>query len=291
LVCRGYGGQSRSIHLSIRDKFTPEPAVPADSTEITLEAWSKAGSRLRPFLVSAEASSLYFSLLSEPGVHRHSELATSSIGYVTGANDFFHLRPSEAERLGIPRDLLKVAVRKSEQLPKERITRDDVNRWLAEDRSVLLLDLKGTSRLPDPVIRYLDSPTGHEVRTAYKCRVRKPWYGVPDVKTPHAFLSVMCGREPTIVGNDARCVGTNSLHAVTLKDPARLPDLLAGWRTPLARLGAELEGHSLGGGILKLEPTEAGRVPVPMSPLKLTRADQAVLDDAIVKARSWRHHD
>lgn len=290
LVCRGYGGKSRSIHLSTRERFAPEPEPPLDAKEISLTEWSLAGGRLRPYLLPSAASSLYFSLLSQPGVHRHSELASSSIGYVTGANDFFHLRPSEAEKLAIPSELLKVAVRKSEQLPQDRITRATVDRWIAEDRPVLLLDLKGQTRLPDAVARYLDSAAGHEVRKAYKCRVRKPWYGVPDVKVPHAFLSVMCGREPTIVGNEARCVGTNSLHAVTLRNPALLADLLAGWRSPLARLGAELEGHSLGGGMLKLEPSEAGRVPVPMLPLKLAKADQAVLDEAIVAARSWRHH-
>lgn len=291
LVCRGFGGKTRSIHLSTRDRFQPETETPLDTREITLEEWSRAGGRLRPFLVSAEATSLYFSLLSQPGVHRHSELASSNIGYVTGANDFFHLRPSEASRLGIPRQFLKVAVRKAEQLPDRAITGAEVERWIADDRAVLLLDLKGKPELPETVRRYLDSPAGHEVRTAYKCRVRKPWYGVPDIKVPHAFLSVMCGREPAIVGNDAGCVGTNSLHTVNLKNPAVLPRLLAGWRSSLARLGAELEGHSLGGGMLKLEPMEAGRVPVPLVALRLAKHDQAVLDEAITVARSWRHHE
>jgi hypothetical protein len=40
--------------------------------------------------------------------------------------------------------------------------------------------------------------------------------------------------------------------------------LSALWQTSLTRLSVEIEGHALGGGMLKLEPTEAGRVLVPI---------------------------
>lgn len=291
LVCAGFGGRCDSIELSTEDRFRPDDFPPARSRRVSLREWLGAGGRLRPFLIPEEASRLYLDLCARPEVARHGTLASASIGYVTGANDFFHLRPSEAERWGIPDELLKVAVRKSDQLPERRIDSSTVRRWLAEDRAVLLLDLKGRPELPPEVRRYLDSPAGHAAREAYKCRVRKPWFGVPDVKTPDAFLSVMCGRAPSMVENAAGCVGTNSLHAVTLKDRRQLKALVEGWRTPLARLGAELEGHSLGGGMLKLEPSEAARVPVPMKALPLTAADESALDQAIRAARAWRHHD
>ena len=70
-----------------------------------------------------------------------------------------------------------------------------------------------------------------------------------------------------------------------------IPDAFEGWRSPLTKLGAELEGHSLGGGMLKLEPSEAARVPVPMQALKLTAGDESKLDQAIREARAWRHHE
>src|SRR5262249_15199901 len=35
------------------------------------------------------------------------------------------------------------------------------------------------------------------------------------------------------------------------------------WQTSLTRLSVEIEGHALGGGMLKLEPTEAENVLVP----------------------------
>ena len=55
-------------------------------------------------------------------------------------------------------------------------------------------------------------------REAYKCRNRDPWYAIPDVRVPDAFLSYMSGRRPVLVRNDAECVCTNSLHAVTSRN-------------------------------------------------------------------------
>lgn len=291
LVCSGFGGRCGTIHLSTEERFNSSDFPPSHTRRISLREWLEAGGRLRPFLISQDASRLYLDLCSQPTVMRHGEIASASIGYVTGANDFFHLRPSEATRWGIPEAFFKIAVRKSDQLPDRRIDRATVRQWIAEDRPVLLLDLKQHRELPPAVSAYLESPSGHVARKAYKCRVRSPWYGVPDVKTPHAFLSVMCGKNPVMVENAAGCVGTNSLHAVTLRDPKKLKAMVDGWRSPLARLGAELEGHSLGGGMLKLEPSEAARVPVPMRPMKLTPGDESKLDQAIREARSWRHHE
>jgi hypothetical protein len=40
-------------------------------------------------------------------------------------------------------------------------------------------------------------------------------------------------------------------------------NLACAWQTSLARLSCELEGHALGGGVLKLEPTEAENTLLP----------------------------
>lgn len=289
LVCRKFGGRTKSLRLTTRDCFKPLKHLPAVTREVSLAQWEAAGGRLRPFLLTSHQTGLYFSLLQDPKVLRHGDLATASIGYVTGGNDFFHMRPSDAARHGIPREFFKVAVRKGVQLPSRRITKAVVEGWIDQDLPVLLLDLKGRDLLPNSVRRYLDGPAGQQVRKAYKCRARKPWYGVPDVKAPDAFLPVMSGRSTGIVSNDFGCVGTNSVHTVTMKNGESVETLLSGWSSPLARLGTELEGHSLGGGMLKLEPGEAARVPIPVEPLPLSVADQATLDEAIANARSWRH--
>lgn len=290
LHCAGYGARTDTILLSSLDRFAPLDAPPKITRRVALAEWRAAGERLRPFLLPAPALALYQSLTASDAVRLFGNLATASIGYVTGANDFFHLRPSEAERRQFPRELLRAAVRKSEQLPSEAVNRATVRRWLVADEPVLLLDLRNARELPVPVRAYLDEEAGQQARRTYKCRNRDPWYGVPDVKAPDAFLSVMCGRRPHLVRNEAACVCTNSLHAVTLRAEVTMNALQRGWCSPLAELGAEIEGHPLGGGMLKLEPREAARIPIPVGDLLLTHGDEQTLTEAVLHARKWRHH-
>ena len=161
---------------------------------------------------------------------------------------------------------------------------------MREDEPVLLLDLNRVSAVPSEVQAYLDSEAGHLARASYKCRNRKPWYAVPDIKVPQAFMTVMNGSRPSLIFNDAGCVCTNSLHAVKLRHGFQSATLEAGWRSALAELGTEIEGHPLGGGMLKLEPREAQRIPIPLSELPLAPQDQSVLLQATATMRTWRHH-
>jgi len=155
---------------------------------------------------------------------------------------------------------------------------------------VLLLNLRGVDPLPAPVREYLDTEAGRHAKATYKCRNRRPWYVVPDVKTPDAFLSYMSGLSPTLVANGARCACTNSVHAVRLSPGFEISDLQRAWETPICQLSCEIEGHPLGGGMLKLEPGEAANVRVPLGGLALGRADAATVDEAIREARRWRHY-
>ena len=70
----------------------------------------------------------------------------------------------------------------------------------------------------------------------------------------------MSGITPVLVANHAKCVATNSIHVVRLNGAIALPELQERWRQPITELSCELEGHPLGGGMLKLEPREAGRI-------------------------------
>ena len=183
-----------------------------------------------------------------------------------------------------------MTIRKGEQLPAVRVDSDSVREWLRRDEPVLLIDLKGVNELTPSIKRYLDSPAGREARKGYKCRNRDPWYAVPDVRVPDAFLSYMSGVRPVLVRNDAGCVCTNSVHAVTLKPGCSIPRLQRAWSNPLVDLSCELEGHPLGGGLLKLEPREAASVRLPLGNLRLKSSEAMALKDGIDEMRRWRHY-
>ncbi len=92
--------------------------------------------------------------------------------------------------------------------------------------------------------------------------MRKPWYAVPHVYQADGFLTYMSGGDPRLVANEAGAVAPNTLHIVRLRSGCQrtILHLAAAWQTSLTALSCEMEGHSLGGGLLKLEPLEAGRV-------------------------------
>jgi hypothetical protein len=236
----------------------------------------------------SDARDLYREIAGRRDTRRFGELASVGIGYVSGANDFFHLRPSDASRWGIPSTFLHPSVRNGRVLPRSRVTASVVASWKRRDEPILLLKLPKIHDLPRSVSRYLDTDAGHAARAAYKCRVRDPWYSVPDVQVPDFFLSYMSGLEPNLVRNDAHCTCTNSVHIVRLKESAARGHLLS-WGSEFVQLSCELEGHPLGGGMLKLEPREATQIVLP-TPATLKRTNGFVIAEGIQTMRAWRHY-
>ena len=291
LYADGFGGRSRFLELVIQDRFIPSPSPPAPEHEISLTGWRRARGHLRRWFLPRKALALYESLEDGPDAFRLGTVASVGIGYVTGANDFFHLRRSQVKALDIPATFLRRSVRKGEWLPETRVlTANHVRRWIADDEPAFLLDLAGRKVLPGAVRKYLESPAGAAARAAYKCRVRNPWFAVPDVHAPDGFLTYMSGERVGLVRNDARCVATNSVHVVNLKNGLSFFPLQRAWDHPLTTLSCEVEGHPLGGGMLKVEPREAQRILLPRHTMTLAPSSQALLNDGIRTMRRWRHY-
>jgi adenine-specific DNA-methyltransferase len=223
--------------------------------------------RLIESLISRKARTLYQELRTARDTTWLGYLADVGIGYVTGANDFFHLSSETAEEWTIPGRYLRACVRRSRGLTGLRLTRQDWSGLLASGEAGYLLELPATGPLPDGVNRYLEHGKRGGVHKTFKCSNRSPWYRVPHVYEPDAFLTYMSGGVPRLVANDAGVVGPNSLHILRLHDGARITSsiLAALWQTSLTRLSVEIQGHALGGGMLKLEPSEAEQVLLPFA--------------------------
>ena len=289
LYADGFGGRTSEIALTVADRFSPNPSPPRATSRIVVSEWRDVWRRrLRPYLLPKAVRELYREASGDAESFRLSEAADAGIGYVSGANDFFHLRPSEAVRWGIPDALLLPSVRNGRALAAGPLTAASVAGWRKADEPVLLLRLPKSPRVPAGVRRYLDSGAGRLAREAYKCRVRDPWWSVPDVKVPDYFLSYMSGVTPSLVKNAAGATCTNSVHAVRAVDPAKMARAAALWSSPFVQLSCELEGHPLGGGMLKLEPREAGRVLLPSKRVQ-AELSPAVVAAALTTMRAWRH--
>ena len=290
LYAEGFGGQTNHLRFTALPSFQPSNSPPAAFNVVNIDEWKQSWNRrLRPYLLSASIRDIYRSTLNDQNTRRMRELAAVGIGYVSGANSFFHLRPSEATKWKIPDVLLRPTVRKAEYLTGKRLTTAAVEKWRRADDQVLLLSIPKNVELPRSVRKYLETDEAILAQGAFKCRNRSPWYSVPDVKTPEFFLTYMSGLTPNLVRNDAGCTCTNSVHAVSFHSAEAAKALTLVWRSEYLQLSCELEGHPLGGGMLKLEPGEAAQIIVP-SPETIGKLPPASIIEAVGIMRQWRHY-
>lgn len=214
----------------------------------------------------AAARELYQRLKNNVRVHKLGALADVGIGYVTGRNAFFHLSQQELRQWAIPQRFLRRAVRRGRSFSGTRFTTADWEEGVANGEPGYLLSIRPGDTLTAGVRAYIEYGKREGFDTAYKCRMREPWYAVPHVYKPDAFLTYMSGAGPRVAANHADAVAPNTLHIVRFRPLCGVTaDAFATlWQSSLTRLSVEVEGHALGGGMLKLEPTEAGNVLVPI---------------------------
>ncbi len=259
-----------------------------DGSEIDARAVESGEERLLHYLLPESCRHLYRQLRSSPQVAALGQLADVGIGYVTGDNDFFHVNRALVEAYGLPERMLRRAVRSGADLLGLRYTYEDWKSLHDGGQQNLLLHISNAQPLPESVRRYLVQGERKGVPARYKCRVREPWYAVPHVYDAAGFLTYMSGRDPRLVSNEAGAVAPNTLHLVRPYPNAPLGplELAATWQSSLTALSCELEGHSLGGGMLKLEPTEARRVAVVVSGFPAKALSELAQElDGVLRAR------
>jgi len=222
--------------------------------------------RILHYLLPEPIRALYEEIGNSENVARLGSVADVGIGYVTGDNEFFHLTREIAEAFAVPPEFLRPAVRSGSDFAGLRFTSSD---WCSLHRAGsanLLLQVTDCNRANSKSLSsYLEQGIRRGVPQRYKCRVRTPWYKVPHVYEGDAFLTYMSGSTPKLVTNEANAVAPNTLHVLRLKPDSIDPSVSASKiavsaLSSLTALSFEIEGHSLGGGMLKLEPTEAERV-------------------------------
>lgn len=197
----------------------------------------------------------------------------TDLGMVTGNNGFFTLSAERAAALGLDTsDLLAISPPGSRHLRGVALTREAWEEMRVSEKPVYLFRPEGRPSIAARA--YIADGEAKGVHEAYKCRVRDPWWRVPLVRPPDLFLTYMNHHAPRLTANEAGVTYLNSVHGVRLasaaQDLGRTALPIASLNT-ITLVGAELVGRAYGGGLLKLEPKEADRLPVP-SPRALGRA-------------------
>ncbi|HWC22881.1 MAG TPA: N-6 DNA methylase [Flexivirga sp.] len=233
--------------------------------EADVRRWRpQAGGRWSLALVDPEAGAAYADILTGDLFEPLQSWGDTTLGMVTGNNDFFTLTSAEVAARGLTQhDLLPLSPPGSRHLRRvlslrglDTLGRDGLATWL----------FRPAGEPSRAAWAYIREGEKRGVDEAYKCRVRSPWWRVPYQPPAHLLLTYMNADTPRLIGNPVAAHHLNSVHGVYFAQGRRAigKDML-----PLAALnsvtllGAELVGRSYGGGVLKMEPREADTWPVP----------------------------
>lgn len=291
VIARGSGGCNAFSLLPVEDASDLESLKlfgPAHFSVAPAEAgkWSD-------LLLSTEQRQIFKRVIDEHCVGLGS-YGSIELGSVTGANSFFTLSEETRREFRLTeKQLVRISPPGTRHLKGLSFTGRDWNALRECGEAVWLLRPPISDRTKS-LRDYLARGEAEEVPSAYKCRIREPWWRPPSVSPPDLFFTYMSHRYPRLVRNAARVSFLNSMHGLRLEGHApretasMLPLLCLNSAT---MLGAEIFGRSYGGGVLKMEPGEAAELPVP-APGVLTRAAAELRDDRVrlerqLRGRGW----
>lgn len=196
-------------------------------------------------------------------VHRFGEVATVSVGIVTGANKFFLVPDDVVERYELEQFAHPMFGRSyhcrgvvySEEL-------HDTNGANGFPTNFLDFGTTPFYQLPAGAQRYILDGEAELIHTRYKCRIREPWYSVPSVWSTRLSLLKRCHELPRVIVNELEAYTTDTAYRIETDYPPAT--LAVGFVNSLTALTAELRGRAYGGGVLELVPSEIRSLLVPL---------------------------
>ena len=260
LLAEGNGGaQCLEVHQArnVKSLGAVEAARWIAHTPGADEKWT-------PALVAQDTFATYRKLVSK-WFEPLSAWGGAYLGAVTGNNKFFSLTVDEAAAYGLSDDdVIQISPPGTRHLQRLTFTPTVWRELLRTGSRCLLFYPSDTLSLA--ARKYITGAEHVAIDKAYKCRMRRPWWRVPLVRAPDLFLTYMNHDRPRLVTNTAKVQILNSLYGICL---ARGRVKIGRSVLPLSclnsvtLLGAEIIGRAYGGGLLKMEPREADRLPVP----------------------------
>ncbi len=194
------------------------------------------------------------------------DLARFQVSIVTGANDFFSV--SAADLAGFELEpWARPLLPRIRHAPGLLYTATDQAATREAGARSWLLDF--SEQAEDPLgqtgaARYLREGRKRKLHKRYKCRIREPWFRVPQIVKGCLLLSKRSHRYPRVIVNEADAYTTDTIYRGELRPDAAISAraLSASFHSSLTLLAAELEGRSFGGGVLELVPSEIERLAI-----------------------------
>lgn len=206
-------------------------------------------------ILDEDIEAIYGSMKSSKKFIELGKLASVDIGVVTGRNRYFIVSPARRQELGIPHRFTLPIIERVRDIRGLRVRHREAKR--------LLVMTRDAARHP-AVDAYLKTDDAADTKKGYKCSRRDPWHLVPLPRAvPDALLPYMIHTSPRLIVADGHW-STNLVHGVKLNPGVSVRALAVAMMSTATHFSMEMEGRTYGGGVLKLEPSEAERVLVPV---------------------------
>ncbi|MBA3655727.1 MAG: N-6 DNA methylase [Gemmatimonadaceae bacterium] len=270
-------GEGPAPHFEVSQAYDLSSLADVEKGDWTWFAPDK-GAKWTSALLSTESVKQYNSVSTGDGFTTLLDWGQTSLGSVTGNNKYFTLTQAEVKEWGIhANELRRISPPGSRHLRGLSFSETSWKELGSNGARCYLFAPSIDRELSEGAASYIAHGLNLKVEHAYKCRNRKPWWKVPIKKAPDILLTYMDHVRPRMTTNLAGVAYLNSLYGIELKADYRKVgmDLL-----PLAAinsltlLGAEMVGRAYGGGLLKLEPTEADKLPLPSPDVLLAFASE-----------------
>jgi adenine-specific DNA-methyltransferase len=240
------------------------------------------------------------------GFTRLGTLASTRRGIATGANRFFHLRPSEVRRIGVRDASTRACVGRAADVRGRIFTADDLRTLEAADVRCRLLDVRGRPSARERT--YLARGERDGIASRYLCAARGPhWYRMEPRPPAPVWAGVFARSGLRFVWNAASVANHTAFHCIYphVDDALFAAALAACLNSTVVQEQARQHMRVYGAGLAKIEPRDLLEIPVPDlrvatkgtlkelrdALLALDRAqrrnrrnDTGVLDDAVRKA-------
>jgi adenine-specific DNA-methyltransferase len=270
LMCDGYQSQAQppSANITISEVKIREDVRKVLSS-ITHTRKFLSSDNLYEGLISESTLDLLASLELREDVIKLGDWVNIRIGTVTGGNDYFIQSPSFWRQKGITPKFLSPVIRKPDQIQSILCNDEHIKSLIKKNEKVQLLSLSEKVTITPSLEIYLNA-VPEKVRKAWQCRSREPrssWYIIPNRENPPAFLQYMSPNWPRLIVNESGATCVNNIHRLNWHNDHPVTDwkrLAIGMYSSLAQLSAELVSRSYGGGVLKIEPSEAKKLTIPI---------------------------
>jgi adenine-specific DNA-methyltransferase len=262
LLCDAYASTEPSNIEIITVKGIQECAhVITDWTKRRLTGAVLNGRAQRAF-TPARKLTAFNSLSKSKFAYCLKDMASLSIGIVTGANKFFVVNEELCRAEKLPDRTLRPILAKSSIARTLSLTPRDFSVARAKGiRCLLVVPRKNeTSRAVNSYFEAFPESTRSVNVTFAK---RQDWRLPNDNQIPDAFLPYMHNAGPKIILNGSGVNSTNTIHRLFFKpgiDKTKRKLIAISMISTFSQVSAEIEGRSYGGGILKHEIGEASKI-------------------------------